>query len=87
MTNTGLCFEENGWDSESNPIKLKPCNGSSKQRWVGFNAKKKTPFEIFAGRNQRYLLTQAHHPKAHERVFPQQAGRARSHTTSKWVSY
>jgi len=86
MTNPGLCFEENGWDSDSNPIKLKPCNGSSKQRWVGFNASKK-PFEIFAGRNPNYLLTQAHHPTVHERVFPQQAGRARNHQTSKWVVF
>ncbi len=86
MDNPNLCFTENGWDAEANPIKLKPCNGSSKQRWVGFDANKR-PFEIFAGRNQRYLLTQAHHPKAHERVFPQQSRRARSHKTSKWIVY
>ena len=85
MNNPDLCFEGNGWDRETDPIKLKKCNGSSRQKWNGFNEKKR--FEIKSGRNSGYLLTQAHHPKAHERVFPQQSRRARNHKTSYWIVY
>ena len=87
MINPSLCFEENGWDRESNPIKLKRCNGSSEQRWKGFKEKKGSPFEFKSGRNSGYCMTQGHHPKAHEKVFPQQCRRARDHKTSKWVVY
>ena len=87
MTDPDLCFEENGWDFETNPIQLKRCNGSSRQRWTGFKETKGIPFEFISGRNSGYCMTQAHHPKPHERVFPQQCGRARRHTTSKWVVY
>ena len=93
MNRPDLCFEENGWDFETNPIKLKRCNGSSRQRWTGFNESlglgrnQAIPFEFKSGRNSGYCMTQAHHPKAHERVFPQQCRRARNHKTSKWVVY
>ena len=93
MNRPDLCFEENGWDFETNPIKLKPCDGSSRQRWTGFNESlglgrsEAIPFEFKSGRNSGYCMTQAHHPKAHERVFPQQCRRARNHKTSKWVVY
>ncbi len=87
MTDPSLCFEENGWDSQSRPIKLKRCNGSSRQKWRGFKEKKGSPFEFKSGRNSKYCMTQSHHPRAHEKVFPQQCRRARNHKTSKWVVY
>ena len=86
MTDPSLCFEENGWDFETNPIKLRPCNGSSKQRFTGFRDDRR-PFEFKSGRNRNYCVTQAHHPKAHERIFPQICRRARNHYTNKWVVY
>jgi hypothetical protein len=89
MSRPDLCFTERGFNKESNPIRLEKCNGDVRQQWdnrSGFNTNG-TPFEIRAGRSSSYCLTQAHHPKAHEKVFPQICSRARNHDTSKWVVY
>ncbi len=89
MSRPDLCFTERGFNKETNPIRLEKCNGDKRQQWdnrPGFNTNG-TPFEIRAGRSSSYCLTQAHHPKAHEKVFPQICSRARNHDTSKWVVY
>ena len=76
---------EKGLNTENLPLKLTSCNGSSRQKWDGFNWSKE--FEIHPADNSNFCVTQMHHPKAHEKVFPQKCGKPRDHDTSNWIVY
>lgn len=91
-SNPNLCVTEDGFDSESKPLRLRKCNGGLKQRWVnsgdvGLNFDPSQPWEIYPESNLGKCVTQMHHPKAHERVFIRRCEKPRKNTTSKWVVY
>ena len=94
-SNPDLCVTEEGFDSESKPLRLRKCNGGNKQKWVNqgwkdpsisFNFDKQ-PWEIHPYSNMNKCVTQMHHPKAHERVFIRSCEKPRKHDTSQWVTY
>ena len=86
-----LCFTENGFNSSSNPIRLRTCEpGNKKQQWINdpaFDEKGRKQFEIHPARDKNKCLTQQHHPRSGETVYPQSCSTARQHDTSEWIVY
>lgn len=86
-----LCFTENGFNSKYNPIRLRTCEpGNKKQQWINdpaFDEKGRKQFEIHPARDKSKCLTQQHHPRSGENVYPQSCSRARQHDTSEWIVY
>ena len=87
-----LCVTEDGFNSESRPLRLKKCTGSRRQKWAnygedGFNLDKSKQWEIMPAEKKGYCVTQMHHPKAHERVFVRRCSKPRTNDTSKWVLF
>lgn len=92
VKNPNLCVTEDGFDSESRPLRLRQCDGGIKQKWVnsgdvGLNFDPDRPWEIYPESDLGKCVTQMHHPKAHERVFLRRCKYPRKNTTSKWVVY
>ena len=81
MTTTGT--------SESNPIRLYKCDGRIEQEFlrpnlVAKNVKFQMKPEKYGGSR---CLTQEHHPKADERVYPEECAPSERDTTSYWITY
>jgi hypothetical protein len=84
-----LCFTMTGTRSESRPIRLWPCiderSGSDDQRYEGFHASER--FELHPLGDTSLCLSQAHHPKDDERVWPDSCTTTRDDTTSYWITF
>ena len=80
-----LCFTETGFKGEEEPVELKPCNDATKQNFWGF--KEEGPFQLRPRTNMTMCLTQMHHPKIHELVFPRNCTKAEENDTSLWTTY
>ena len=83
--NTTLCMMETGFNSEDKPVRLSPCNGTESQQFWGY--KEEFPFELRPRTDTTTCLTQMHHPKAHEAVFPRNCTKVRENDSSLWVTY
>jgi hypothetical protein len=82
---TSLCFTETGFDVEEEAVTLKPCNGATNQNFYGF--KEQGLFQLRPRTGLTHCLTQMHHPKAHELVFPRTCTRVEENDTSLWTCY
>lgn len=85
---TSLCMTTTG-TSESNPIRLYKCDGRIEQEFISPNlVAKNVKFQM---KPKKYggsrCLTQQHHPKADERVYPEECGPAIRDTTGYWITY
>lgn len=85
---TSLCMTTTG-TSESNPIRLYKCDGRIEQEFlrpnlVAKNVKFQMKPEKYGGSR---CLTQQHHPKADERVYPEECAPSERDTTSYWITY
>ncbi len=79
-------------DISLDTLTLEYCNGSKRQKFyiVGTPWQKWGKFEIrtsLRSNRQPTCLTNAHHPREHENIFPQRCDRARFHQTSSWTAY
>ena len=85
VINTSLCMTDTnpGVRSEDYPIRLRTCNGGYNQKFIGLNDD--TRFEIHPKSNTNRCLSQAHHPKAYERVYPERCSTALRDKTSYWI--
>ena len=86
-----LCLTNFGYNSENIPVRVRPCNTSEEtgetnnsQEWSGFDYHA-DKFQLHPKADNNICLTQHHHPKSGERVFPQTCEKAR--TTDMWVVY
>jgi hypothetical protein len=91
VSNPNLCFTVTGYDGKDTPIKLRTCNNSggsssSKQNFIQLQSTSK--FELHPQeRGQKYCLSQHHHPKAKEVVYPEQCDKTRATDTTYWRVY
>ena len=88
--NENLCLTESGSNSENNPLRLRPCKTNrsfepNNQEWSGFDHAAK--FQLHPKADSDKCLTQQHHPKSGERVFPQTCRTAWHHKTDMWEVY
>ena len=73
-------------------LSLEYCNGGKQQQFdiVGTPWQKWGKFEIrtsLTSQRQPTCLTNAHHPRRYENIFPQRCDREREHQTSSWTLY
>jgi len=90
VSNPNLCFTVTGYDGKDTPIKLRTCNntgsGSSKQNFIQLQSS--TKFELHPQERQnKYCLSQHHHPKAKEVIYPEQCDKTRATDTTYWRVY
>ena len=83
---TNLCMTEIGFNNESKPITLFPCNEEEKsQKFTGF--KEDGPFQLRPLTNTSTCLTQHHHPKPRELVYPRRCEKPVDNDSSLWIAY
>lgn len=83
---TNLCMQEIGFNNESKPITLFPCNEDEKsQKFTGF--KEDGPFQLRPLTNTSTCLTQHHHPKPRELVYPRRCEKPVDNDSSLWIAY
>ena len=87
LLDTNLCITETGLGREDDPVQLSPCNNGASQQFWGY--REQGPFQLRprTGTDLSYCLTQMHHPKAHEAVFPRNCTKAEENDTSLWTTY
>lgn len=82
--NKNLCIETWG-TTESKPIRLQSCDGGSDQKFEG--PTDNGIFKIRPSNDRGRCLTQQHHPKAWERVYPHECDKAERDKTVYWHYY
>lgn len=82
-SNPALCLTVAGYGGISDPVKLRHCNRGSNQNFIEVRSNEK--FELMPeGGGGRYCLSQHHHPKRHEVVFPEECAKTRRFDTTYW---
>ena len=81
-----LCLTVTGY-SEDKPLRLYTCRDSrvETQSFVGFQPTGK--FELQPKGDATRCVSQQHHPKDYERIYPEDCAKTRSHDTTYWVVY
>ena len=89
LSDRSLCLTVTGAHSEDRPIRLWPCkdehSGWAEQRFEGFHARER--FELHPLEDTGLCLSQTHHPKDDEKVFPDRCTTTRSDDTNYWITY
>ena len=83
--NTSLCMTETGFNKEVFPVQLMPCDGATNQKFWGY--KDQGLFQLRPRTELTHCLTQHHHPKAHEAVYPRTCTIVEDNDTSLWTRY
>jgi hypothetical protein len=78
-------IDEGSGDGIDQAVVLKPCNGEPNQNFYGF--KEQGLFQLRPRTSLTTCLTQEHHPKIHEVVYPRTCTKAEESDTSLWTSY
>jgi len=84
---SNLCFTVTGYGQEELPIELQECNGSPEQKFLDVPVPDSGKFKIRPKYQSSYCLTQQHHPKAWERVYPEECDRAIKDGTGYWIKF
>ena len=82
--NPSLCVTVSGVGS-SNPIRLRPCNGGQNQQFNGVQEEGR--FELQPSFNPGRCISQHHHPKDKENLYPETCSKTRSTKTTYWQCY
>lgn len=82
-SNPSMCLTADG-TGKGNPIKVKPCNNSSKQKFEGL--KNYGKFELKPNDKEK-CVSQMHHPKAKEIVYPESCKKTRGSDTTYWITF
>ncbi|KAL7531757.1 hypothetical protein ACHAWF_003898 [Thalassiosira exigua] len=77
-----LCLTSTGYQTNDRPLRVYRCDGGSDQRFEGLQDKGR--FEI---RHRGRCISQQHHPKEGERVYPEECRKTRDHDTTYWIKY
>lgn len=88
-SNPSLCVTITGYGGKSSPVELKSCQRSySASRTQQFNEVKASgKFELISNDRTGRCLSQHHHPKPHEVVFPEKCEKTRRFDTTYWIAY
>jgi len=84
---SNLCFTVTGYGQEALPIELQECNGSAEQKFLDVPVPDSGKFKLRPKYQSSYCLTQQHHPKAWERVYPEECDRAIKDGTGYWIKF
>lgn len=84
---SNLCFTVTGYGEEELPIVLQECNGSAEQKFLDVPVPDSGRFKLRPKYRSSYCLTQQHHPKAWERVYPEECDRAIKDGTGYWIKF
>jgi hypothetical protein len=82
--NPSLCFTAKG-EGQDHPIKLRKCDSSSEQNFE--DLKKHDKFELQPEDMKNRCVSQKHHPKAKEVVYPETCDKTRDTHTTYWVTF
>jgi len=83
--NPDHCITTTGYSGKGDPISLRSCNGGSNQNFLELKSYGK--FELQPEGNNDRCLSQHHHPKAKEVVYPEKCDKTRSFDTTYWTTY
>ena len=85
---TSLCMTVTGVRSD-NPIRLRSCDGRKEQKFIGLQSiEENKRFELQPSiYNGVHCVTQQHHPKSGEDIYPTYCSTARRHETAGWITY
>jgi len=78
-----LCMTVRGYDGARDPVRLRRCNHGADQRWNEVTTTGK--FELSSESRSTRCMSQHHHPKEGEAVYPADCALQRSHDTSYWT--
>lgn len=84
-SNPSLCLTITGYGGTRNPVRLRHCNRGSDQDFR--EVQSRDAFELQSEANMDRCLSQHHHPKSHEAVFPEKCEKTRRFDTTYWESY
>ncbi|KAL9188080.1 hypothetical protein ACHAXT_006458 [Thalassiosira profunda] len=84
LTDTSLCLTRTGYSEES-PMRLKRCTNRSDQQWEGFKSQGR--FELHPKGMDGKCVSQMHHPKPFERIYPEECRKTRDHDTTYWITF
>ena len=82
--NMSLCVTTSGVGS-NNPIRLRQCNGGRAQQFDGVQEQGR--FELQPSFNPGRCISQHHHPKDKENLYPESCSKTRSTKTTYWQVY
>lgn len=82
--NPSLCVTSSGFGS-SNPIMLSSCNGGSDQNF--YEVQEHGRFELHPAASTARCVSQHHHPKDKEPLYPETCAKTTSTKTTYWVAY
>lgn len=92
-SNPSLCVTVEGYNGAHSPVKLRSCKrssvggggGGSDQSFMEVRSSGK--FELQPQSNLGRCLSQHHHPKPHEVVYPETCEKTRRFDTTYWVTH
>ena len=82
--NKSLCVTASGYGSR-NPIRLRQCNGGRNQNFHGVQREGK--FELRPSANPNRCISQHHHPKDKEQLYPESCTKTTATKTTYWQVY
>ena len=82
-SNPALCLTSTGYSGTSDPVKLRHCNRGLNQNFMEVRSDEKFELQPEGG-SGKYCLSQHHHPKDHEVVFPEECEKTRRFDTTYW---
>jgi hypothetical protein len=84
QSDTSLCLTTMGFTQET-PMRYFPCNGHSDQSFEGLTTSGR--FELHPMGESDRCVSQNHHPKPFERVYPEYCSLTRIHDTNYWIAF
>ncbi|KAL7546789.1 hypothetical protein ACHAWF_010121 [Thalassiosira exigua] len=84
-TNPTLCLSVTGYGGTTSPVRLRRCDRRNDQNFLEVSSANK--FELQPQNNRERCLSQHHHPKPGEAVFPESCVKTRKFTTTYWNVY
>ncbi len=82
--NRSLCLTASGVGAK-NPVRLRTCNGGRGQKFDG--VREQGRFELQPSSNPGRCISQHHHPKDKEPLYPETCSKTRSTKTTYWQVY
>ena len=87
--NQNLCLTVTGYDSEETPVTLLECDGRSDQQFldVPLPVDSEEKFMLRPKDQGSHCLTQEHHPKEGEPIYPEDCSMSLKDGTAFWIQY
>ena len=84
-SNPALCLTVTGYSGKGAPVRLRRCNRGSNQNFMEVRSYGR--FELQPQKNHGRCLSQHHHPKRYEVVYPENCSKTRRFDTTYWTTH